>query len=588
MSYFDDASLVMIPSGYKTSKVYSVKPTDGTGDLTFSRSNDTATRVGPDGLIEKVRTNLILQSQAFNTTWTTGSVSITANTTANPLNGAVNADTITLTGATIQKYVIQAFAFNGVYTVSVYLKAGTHQFVQLMLGTDATPFANFDLVNGTASATGSTATIVSAGSGFFRCSMSFASTTGTDVFITAADSLATTRYQSTASTGTFIAFGCQVETGDIATAYIATTTAAVSVGPVANVPRLDYLNSSCPRLLLEPQRQNVMTFSESIDNAAWTKRNATITANAVVSPDGYTNADKLAEDSSTSVHDFYQYFLATSGVSYTMSFFAKAAERTFCTIQFSSTGLPAGNTFFNLQTGAVVSSPAGITASMVPYGNGWYRCIMSATATSTEAAYFVYANALNGTTTNYAGTTGSGTYIWGAQVEAGAYATSYIPTLGASVTRGADAASKTGISSLIGQTEGTLFVEFDFNGNYDVNGIVTIDVLGAGGNEAYIFMTGGGQLRLELYVASAIQGLILSSIGAVGRKKIAFAYKANDFVGYMNGVQVGTDTSGTVGSMDTIYVGTYQTTTYAAGNINQALLFKTRLTNAQLAELTTI
>jgi hypothetical protein len=58
MSYFDDASLVMIPSGYKTSKVYSVKPTDGTGDLAFTRSNDTATRVGPDGLIEKVRTNV--------------------------------------------------------------------------------------------------------------------------------------------------------------------------------------------------------------------------------------------------------------------------------------------------------------------------------------------------------------------------------------------------------------------------------------------------------------------------------------------------------------------------------------------------
>ncbi len=88
MSFYSDASLVMIPSGYKTSKVYSAVPTDGSGDLSFSRSNDTATRVGPDGLIEKVRTNLVLQSQTFdNASWnktTDGQVTITANAAAAP------------------------------------------------------------------------------------------------------------------------------------------------------------------------------------------------------------------------------------------------------------------------------------------------------------------------------------------------------------------------------------------------------------------------------------------------------------------------------------------------------------------------
>ena len=70
-SFYEDASLVMIPSGYKTSNVYSAKPTDGAGDLSFTRSNDTATRVGPDGLIEKVRTNLLTYSNTFtDASWT--------------------------------------------------------------------------------------------------------------------------------------------------------------------------------------------------------------------------------------------------------------------------------------------------------------------------------------------------------------------------------------------------------------------------------------------------------------------------------------------------------------------------------------
>ena len=98
MSYFDDASLVMIPSGYKDQKVYSVKPLDGSGDLTFSRASS-ATRVASNGLIEKVRTNIILQSQDFTTTWSTNaSPTITANTTVAP-DGTTTADTIAATGS---------------------------------------------------------------------------------------------------------------------------------------------------------------------------------------------------------------------------------------------------------------------------------------------------------------------------------------------------------------------------------------------------------------------------------------------------------------------------------------------------------
>jgi hypothetical protein len=114
-------------------------------------------------------------------------------------------------------------------------------------------------------------------------------------------------------------------------------------------------------------------------------------------------------------------------------------------------------------------------------------------------------------------------------------------------------------------------------------------VIVSGSSEAYIFITTAGALRFELYNAGVLQALITGTIGAVGRKKIAFAYKANDFAAYMNGVQIGTDTSGTVGAMAAVHIGTYYVAGYSSvSGMNQALLFTTRLTNAQLAELTAL
>ena len=590
MSFFDDASLVMIPSGYKTSKVYSVKPTDGSGDLAFTRSNSTATRVGPDGLIEKVRTNLVLQSEAFNTTWVPASVSVTANTTANPLNGALTADTITLTGATAPKYITQTIIYGGSTTTSVYLKAGTHQFVQICLGTDPTPFANFDLVNGTASATGSTASIVSAGGGFFRCSMAATSIIGTDIIILAVDSLAATRFVSTASTGTFIAFGAQIETGDIATPYIATTTAAVSVGPVANVPRLDYLNSSCPRLLLEPQRTNLATYSEQFNNAAYTPLNITVIANNTISPSGTTSADKVIPTTSNTFH-LINSNNATSSGNYTFSLFVKAAGLSKVSLRESATvGFYAS---FDLTNQTILDSSSSQTNTITSVGNGWYRITSTRNYAGTiNLGIIPLPNSYTSgdPMTSYAGDGTSGIFVWGAQIEVGAYATSYIPTLGASVTRGADAASKTGISSLIGQTEGTLYGELKVTA-YDPNGFIPVYLKNsAGSNEVYVWFQTDGRIRGRVYTASAAQADIFTATGFAtvgGTYKFALAYKQNDFAFYVNGQQIGTDTSGTVGATSEFYFTYAQLADFSFPlNIDQTLIFPTRLSNADLAALT--
>jgi hypothetical protein len=328
---------------------------------------------------------------------------------------------------------------------------------------------------------------------------------------------------------------------------------------------------------LEPQRTNVETWSEDFSNASWTKTNSSITANTTTSPDGTQNADKIIENSVNGVHFVYNVG-ATISVAQTLSVYAKADTRTQLALQ-----LGASSVIYNLSSGTIVSGSGGTITSV---GNGWYRCAITTTPANTNALIFT----ANGGTNSYQGDGTSGLFMWGAQLELGAYPTSYIPTTSASATRVADVCVKTGISSLIGQTEGVAFIDFDFNGNYSSGGIIPFSLDGGAGNELYAWIQTNGTVIFEVYNAFVGQVVISGSIGAVGRKKIAFAYKQNDFAVYLNGTQVGTDTSGTVPTMSRLFVGKYyanDTYNINAG-INQTILFPTRLTNAELASLTTI
>ena len=582
MSYFDDASLVMIPSGTKTSKVYSVKPIDGTGDLAFTRSNDTATRVASNGLIEKVRTNLILQSEAFNTTWTQNAApTITANTTVAP-DGTTTADTIAATGTSSGVYQTPVASIGGEYSFSVYLKNITSA-TNIEIGCDSNP-ANatlrFNAVTGAIVSTGAGITgssVTNAGNGWYRVQGTYISTGASNTFLI---------YGQTGMT--FSAWGAQFETG-VTTAYIATTTAAVSVGPVANVPRLDYLNSSCPKLLLEPQRTNLVTFSEQLDNADWGGAGTTITANQAVSPDGYTNAD-LAVNAASSNYIFQGIVGSISGT-FTASIFAKKGTQSSFAFGMVSAGFGSGmGVKFNFDT-QTFSTPTNyanftsISASYQSYGNGWYRLNLTGTTATSTAYFFVLGSLLESFAVN--------AYVWGAHLEAGTYATSYIPTLAASATRGADSASKTGISSLIGQTQGTIFAEINVAKLLGIQSRYILVISdNTANNRIYIAFSGSSSniLRARIFSGGVQQASIdTGTISSLGTYKLALAYNNNDAVLYMNGAQIGTDTSVTIPACSQLNVCTNQAGASPFDDgINQALLFKTRLTNAQLAELTTI
>jgi hypothetical protein len=200
----------------------------------------------------------------------------------------------------------------------------------------------------------------------------------------------------------------------------------------------DPVTGKCLGLLVEEARTNNLLYSEQFDNGYWTKNNTAVTSNAAIAPDGTLTADLLYTTTSGFAH-VSKVVGSVSSAPYTTTIYLKSAGFTWAYVYGAQ-----GNhfAFFNLIDGTVGSKTAGITASSISsVGNGWYRCTV--TQTVTYLTFFVGPADANGSTASTASGT-SGIYAWGAQLEAGAFPTSYIPTVGSTVTRAADVASITG------------------------------------------------------------------------------------------------------------------------------------------------
>ena len=596
MSFYDDASIVLIPSGYKESKLYSAKPTDGSGDLAFTRTGSTATRVNSEGLIEKCTTNLVTYSDQFDDpAWVKNSALINPNDTTSP-DGNNNADKLIESTTTSGHFLTQSPTITATsYTFSVFAKADERNwflFRQHTLGLNA----SFNLSTGTIGTvqSGLSAIIENYGSGWYRCSVTFTGTAAAHtlrLYVTTADN-STSSYLGDGSSGLYL-YGAQLEIGDIATEYIPTTTAAVTVGPVANLPRLDYTGGGCPKLLMEPTRTNLALYSKQFDNAYWTKLNSsTLTANTSGSPSGFQDADKFQASSLAFGGILRRTITVTSDTAYTFSFFCKKDNYRYVGIRFNTStigGLIIPTYDFDTNT-FYAQGVAGVTLASQLYANGWVRLILTYTSTTTVGTSDICIVPANGDT----GTALTGTesiLIYGAQLEAGSYATSYIPTWNASVTRNQDSFVKTGISSLLGQTEGTIFLELIANRtgasqNIEISdGTITnrIDLrLNAANAYQLVIVQGGVVVFNETSAATFAQG---------ERIKLAAAYKSDELTNlYVNGVSVLSNTSGAItGNLTGIYsasIGGATDPIYSP--INQIQVYKTRLSNDDLATLTTL
>jgi len=381
--------------------------------------------------------------------------------------------------------------------------------------------------------------------------------------------------------------------GDFSVTRATTATRTNSSGLIEstpiNEPRLDYSLGSCPNILLEPQRTNLSTFSEQFDNAAWAKLSSTITANSTTSPSGVQNADTFSGDGLLAQHQLQGTSPVVSGTTYTYTIYAKKNTNNF--IQLFTTN-SAGGMFanFDLNNGVVgtlgTTTGSNPTSSITNVGNGWYRCSMTFTPNSSVSGA---TNSLTLTTSASAlrveaNTLSTSVFLWGAQLEAGAYATSYIPTTSASVTRNLDVVQKTGVSSLIGQTEGTIYWEGTLTSGLDDLFSLNRSTL----NSVVLYKSGTNTIVFRVYYGGSFISLG-NATAYTGTVKIAASYKSGNSIIYINGVQVGTSSTAftfTGALTDVVLNNSAFFFGNATKNIKTAALFPTRLTNTQLAALT--
>jgi hypothetical protein len=431
--------------------------------ITFARAT-TATYYGTRTALAEQ--NLATFSQEFdNGVWNKARTTVTVNALAAP-DGTTTADAIYETAETNTHYVNRGYTPNGLSnTLSVFAKGGLGRdwvWFRTIVSGPTLAVAFFDVVNGVVGTVdaGLTATIQSVGNGWYRCVVTTAnSSTTVDAWgFGPASANGTSSYAGDITKGVYL-WGGQLEQRSAVTAYTPTTTEPITTYiPVletaaSGVARFDHnpVTFESLGLLIEQQSTNLVTYSEQFNNAVWTKTNATITANTIIAPDGTLTGDKLVETATTDLHGV-AIVAATLGVTHTFSVYAKAAERTQVAIQTSNVTVA----YFDLSTGVVIS---GAGSSIQSVGNGWYRCSVTATY-GTSAASSIFTAASGSATTT--GNGFNGIYIWGAQLEALAFPTSYIQTVASQVTRAADSASMTGtnFSSWYNQDQSTMYIEY--------------------------------------------------------------------------------------------------------------------------------
>ena len=585
--------------------------------ITFSRPTTGTYYDGKTSAIAEQ--NLQTYSQDYtNAIWQKQNASITANSTTAP-DGTATASTLTASASSnfhiinVQTTYVGMAA--GTYTLSQYFKAGTSNFVSLGAFVNASSWisvtANLSTVAITQTATGGVFTsvgssITASSNGFYRVTVTF-SITGTTGFLpcmqinsTATPTLGTFGLETwtAAGTETIFLWGSQTENRSTVTAYQVTTTAPITnyipvlLTAPANAPRFDHnpTTGESLGLLIEEQRTNLLLRSEEFDNASWTKARASIAANTIVAPDGTLTGDKIVEDTTTNSHLAYQNVTGTA-VAATYSVYAKPAGRNWIALIIADSGGTDRVAFFNISSGVVGTLSTNLTASISSVGNGWYRCSVTVSTWRAGSTYIYAAPANADNSFNYLGDGYSGIYIWGAQLEAGAFATSYVPTVASQVTRSADSASMTGtnFSSWYNQGQGTLYSEAN-----------TILPTSQGQNTVALFLDNsnyiiGGQYVSTLsragyiYANNAEQAsLTFAALSAGTFNKFAIAFQANNIAGTINAQTVVTDTNALIPNVNSLTVGNFSTSgnQNLNGCIKKIAYYPLRLTNAQLQALT--
>jgi len=589
MSLYNDASLVLIPSGYKEGKLYSIKPTDGGGDFTFSRASS-ATRVNSSGLIEKETQNLLLQSNQFDTTWTTSNASITGGQSG--YDGSSDAWLLSKSAAGGRLY--QNLSASGILTFSVYMKANASTWALIQIdGSSNDAYAYVDLQNGIIGTTSSSNIIEGIediGVGWYRVFVSL-NDVATRVRIYPADGNGTV----SATSGSIYIQDAQLNQGLVADSYLETTTTAVYGGITDDLPRLDYTDASCPSLLLEPQRTNLVPYSEYANGWA-TNGTGSITDNAETSPEGYINAFTL-NDTSTGTYYRIEENITLSSGNHTFSVFVKKTSGALS--HYAGVQLDSSRSYVIIDTTNGTYNEASGTANdnvtIEDFNSDWWRVIITNNITAGSIRIAIWPALSENGTSIQTSATGENSF-YGVQLEEG-YATSYIPTYGSAVTRVDDACTNFTFNDLQ-TTDASLFVEFNYTTGKsgDFRFVFNTENSTSGSLDAIqLNSTAGGTSFSFNITGSGVSFSTLSFLSGTNKALIKFERSSGAVKTFLNGTQVDSGTASSIPQIHKISLGarinpfaSFNTDREYGDTIKQFLAFPTALTDSEAIALTQV
>lgn len=601
---FDDASWVMVPSQYEEDWVRAFKPTSELGNLAFTRSSD-ATFTDSTGVVRRSPWNLVQFSEEFdNAYWTKSGTTISANVAIAP-NGTLTADKLIPVVPSGQKILLRqnVFVADGqTRSWSIYVKGDGYRYVAIGEASIIDNSLIFDTTTGTYTQGSinqyftSILTPVNAGNGWWRIgystNLNSAFYDNFNLYVTNSPTGAAASFSGDGTSGILV-WGAQLVEGTEALPYFATTDRL-------NVPRLDYRNadgtlSTCPRLLLEPQRTNSIRNSSMVGAVAGGF--GTLPTNWGVTSGGLTQTIVGTGTENGLPYIDFRFNGTATGASALVSFEgttniaaanAQVWTNSFYFKTISEPNPPVSYNLYSVQrisgsAAGAFQNPFTPTTTLARYSQTFTT--NNASVNSVQPYFFAAINI--GAAYDFT------IRIAAPQMELGAYATTWVPTTTAAVTRLTDLASKTGVSSLIGQTEGTILLDFIFKTPQVISGgQISIANLASPFNRVLIWNNNTlNVLAANLQVnGSNIFNTSLGTFVDGQRYKIAIAYKSGSNAAYVNGTQVFTNsnTFTFAASLSQIIVGTYETGLNAHQLLNQAALFPVRLDNATLAALTTL
>jgi len=573
--------------------------------ISFVRTT-TATYYGTE--TAKAEENLMQYSQEFNDAYYTKlRTTVSANATTAP-DGTSTADALTqATGQTTSGAVYPAanIAYSAsTYIFSVFAKPNGKDFIRLAMVDGGSTFREcyFDVNNGTVGTAnnGAVGTITASADGYYRCSIAYtfssASNMSPRVFLADTDNSIVV-----VDSGGVYLWGAQLEQRSAVTSYTPTTTQ-----PITNyIPVLETAASGVARfdhnpttfeslgLLVEEQRTNELTYSAELDGGvgAYTDVASASNFGANIAPNGSLTATLIVPDTTSAFHGLNGSPFVSSGTTYCLSVYAKAAGYNFLRMGWNGSRMSGvGASYFDLSNGTVATQGANSVATIQAVGNGWYRCSITGLCSSsgTSGHGFFYASQTNNQN-QYTGDGYSGVFIWGAQLEAAAFPTSYIPTVASTVTRNADAASMTGtnFSSWYRQDEGTFYGETTFITG-DVRQLFQVTGAGTVANDIGINSASASvNPRLRINVNSVNQAEPSVTLAADTLFKAAGAYKVNNVNIGVNGSLGTLDTDATIPVVDRLFIGARDG---GSRNLNTCIrklaFYPIRATDAQLQALT--